>query len=580
MDKKIAIISILLIAALGFVVYAPSINGKFIYDDKFLVKENTYVKSWANIGKAFTQDIGSGADQPFSFYRPLQLVTYMLDYSIWGLREFGYHLTNIILHVLASISVYWFVAVLLGNPLVSLITALLFVAHPLHTEAICYISGRADPLSTIFFMLAFIYYIKQTRKDDLAYFILMILSYALSFLSRETCVILPALALLYHYAFKVKIKWKLFIPIAAMAVLYVISRYTVLAFLIKDLPIHTTALQRIPGFFVALAGYMRILFWPLDLHMEYGAPIFPWNYFQVYIGIGVLVTILAILAWKRRSTVTFFGIAWFLIALAPVTNIYAINAFMAEHWLYVPCIGVFILMANGIAWLSEKKNLRMIAALIIAALLIFYSAVTIRQNEYWKDPVSFYERTLKYIKWNPKLYDNMGDALCAAGRDNEAIPYFQRAVELEPRYAGAYSNLGNVYFKQAKYEDAFALYKKAVEIKPDFALGYNNLGNVCVVMGKYDEALAYYAKVIELAPNNPGVYSNMGLVYKIQGKMADAEISMNKAIAINPDFALPHSLLAHLYFENGRKDLAVKYYEKAVSLGQPRDLVFEEELKK
>jgi tetratricopeptide (TPR) repeat protein len=575
MDKKIAVISIILIAVLGFLIYAPSLNGKFIYDDKFLVKDNSYVKSWTNLPKVFTQDIGSGADQPYSFYRPLQMISYMADYSIWGLKTLGYHLTNVILHVLAAIAVYWFVSVLFSHPLLSLITGLLFVAHPMHTEAICYISGRSDPLSLIFFLFTFIFYIKQTRKDDAVQFGFMIASYILAILARENCMIMPLLFLLYHYTLKEKMKPKLFLPILGMSVLYIILRVTALKFLIQNLPIHTTVLERLPGFFVAMTGYARILFWPFDLHVEYGAPVFPWNNPAAITGIFIFIAILALLVIKRRSSLTFFSIAWFLITLFPVANIYPINAYMAEHWLYLPCIGLFMLMAKAITWLGEKKKLYLAAAVITATLISFYSFITLKQNEYWNNPVSFYERTVKYINWNPKLYDNLGDALCSAGRDADAVPYFKRAIELDPMYTGAHNNLGNVYFKMGKYDDAFALYRKSVEIKPNFALGYLNLGNVAVVMGRTDEALAYYARSAELAPNNAGVYSNMGLVHKISGNRNEAAKFFNKAIEVNPDFALAYSLLAQLYLESGDRALAAKYYQKGVSLGQPRNPEFE-----
>lgn len=581
MDKKLIVISLVLIAALGFVIYAPSMNGKFIYDDKFLVQDNTYVKNLSGLPKMFTQDIGSGADQPYSFYRPLQMITYMFDYAIWNLNVIGYHLSNVIMHILAAFSVYWFVAVLFGSNLLALIVGLFFVSHPMHTEAICYISGRSDPLSLIFLMLTFVFYIKLTRKDDVKEYAFMIISYVLAMLARENCMILPLLLLLYNYTFKEKMKPKLFLPILGISILYIILRVTALKFLIQNLPITTTPMQRLPGFFAAMTGYARVLFWPLDLHVEYGAPIFPWNYPTVIAGMYIFLALVAILVAMRKSKIVLFSLAWFFITIFPVANIYPINAYMAEHWLYLPCIGLFMLIASGLAWLYEKRGaLRIAAIAITAAFSIFFSFITIDMNEYWKDPIAFYQRTVKYVRTNPKIWDNLGGAFAAAGRDDEAAPCFLAAIRLDPRYAGSYSNLGNVYFRAQRYEEAYQLYKKSVELRPDFALGYNNLGNICVVMGKMDEALKYYNKVIELAPNNPGVYNNIGLVNKMLGNTQAAIDSLNKSISVNPDFPLPYSILSRIYFEQGNKDLAKQHYDKAVSLGQKPDPAYQQELNK
>jgi protein O-mannosyl-transferase len=580
MDKKITIISMLLIAALGFIIYAPSLNGKFIYDDRFLVRDNSYTKNPMSLPKVFTQDIGSGADEKYSFYRPLQIITYMADYSLWGLNVFGYHLTNIILHILAAFTIYWLVYLLFSNALLSALVGLLFVCHPMHTEAVSYISGRSDPLSLIFLVLTFILYIRQTRKDDPSDYVLMVSSYILAILARENCMVLPLLLLAYHYAFKEKIKFKLFIPILAIALAYIILRLTALKFLIRDLPIHTTSLQRLPGFFAALAGYAKVLFWPFGLHIEYGAPVFGWKDPVVIYGILIFIALVALLLAKRRSKAVFFSTAWFFITILPVANIYPINAYMAEHWLYLPCTGIFILMASGIIWLARKDRSHLAAAIIVTAFILFFSFITLKQNDYWKDPISFYSRTVKYVTNNAKLYNNLGDAYTAAGMDAEAEPCFKNAIALDGAYAGAYNNLGNIYFRAARYEDAFKLYKKSVELKPDFALGYNNLGNISVVTGKLEDALRYYSKVIELAPNNPGVYSNIGLVNKLAGRRDEAVRQLKKAIEVNPDFGLAYALLSKIYFEDGDKALAARYYEKSVALGQKPEPAYEQELRK
>ncbi|HQP11123.1 MAG TPA: hypothetical protein PKV41_07065, partial [Candidatus Omnitrophota bacterium] len=231
--KKNVFWSVILIVVLGFAVYAGSIPGEFIWDDEHLVSDNLYIRDWSNLPKFFTEGMAAGADAPtlYSFYRPVQMITYALDYSVWKLDPRGYHFTNIILHVLAALAVFWLITILYKNLGLALLTSLFFVVHPVHTEAVSYIAGRADSLSVLFMLGCFIFYIKALASDKKVHYALMILSYTLAILSKELSLILPILLLLYHYAFKQQIKSKVFLPVLTINIVYIILRMTALGFL-------------------------------------------------------------------------------------------------------------------------------------------------------------------------------------------------------------------------------------------------------------------------------------------------------------------------------------------------------------
>jgi len=343
--KKSILFSIVLIIILGFTVYGNSLNGKFIWDDEFLIEKNKYIKSWSSIPLIFSEDIGRGGGKEYSFYRPLQMTTYMIDYSLWKLNPKGYHLTNILLHIFVALSIYWLMNIILNNNLLSLLTAVFYVIHPIHTEAVTYISGRADPLALLFMLLCFVFYIKNPPKG-IGVYLLMVLSYVLALLSRENSLILPVLLLLYCYSFKKKLKVKEFFSLVGIACIYVLFRVTVLKAMLTHEAHTTTLFQRLPGFFVAVTDYARLLFLPLKLHMEYGNVLFPWGNLKAILGVIILFALL-LYAFKRRKddNLVFFSISWFFVALLPVSNLYPINAYMAEHWLYVPSIGFFLIAA-------------------------------------------------------------------------------------------------------------------------------------------------------------------------------------------------------------------------------------------
>ena len=534
-----------------------------------MVEENLYIRDWSNVPKFFTEGMGSGADAAamYSFYRPLQLITYAIDYSFWKLDVRGYHLTNVLLHVLASLTVFWLIMVLYKDWRLSLFTGLFFVAHPVHTEAVSYISGRADSLALIFMILCFIFYIKVLREGKGIYYILMTVSYVLAVLSKELSLILPFLLLLFHYTFHQKLKLKAILPVLALNGSYIIARFTFLSFLSSHVVHPTTFVQRLAGFFIAITKYIRIVVLPLDLHMEYGNSFFKLTHPQAGIGaIAVLALFILILITKPARNIVFFSLVWFFVALFPVSNLYPINAYMAEHWLYLPSIGIFLMMAWAIN-AGAYCNTPLRKGLIVLCLLIFYSYLTIKQNDYWKTPIPFYERTLKYANRSSRVYFNLANEYRSAGQNEKAVSLYKKAVEIKPDYVDAYYNLGKAHVGLGEKEEAMAVYQKVIKSDPGYKSARYNLGNVYYRSGRYDEAVRLYEQEIEINPGHVKAYNNIGVAYINLGRKEEAERLFKKAIRLDPDHEMAYGNLAILYFGQQKYGRAVEYYEKAEKLG-------------
>jgi len=563
--KKVILISVLLIIILGLVAYSNSFKGQFVWDDVIIINDNPHIKNWSNLPNIFTHNKIEGELK--KLYRPTQMLTYMADYSIWKLNVAGYHLTNLMLHILVALGIYWFINILYHDNILSTATSLLFITHPIHSEAVYYISGRADSLGLIFLLLSFISYIKNS--DNMGGYVLMLSSYMLALLSRESGIILPVLLLLYHYAFKDKVRLKEFSSILAITIIYAGLRLTILKLPTSNIAASYNLLQRLPGFFAAIFEYVRLLILPFDLHMEYGPRLF--NPADPKVVIGIIITASSIayaLSKKSAKGVVFFSTLWFFIALLPVSNvIYPINAYMAEHWLYLPSIGFFLILAKVLRTLYGRKEFKIFAVLIVAGLSAFYSYLTIRQGGYWKDPVSFYERTIQYAKESDRMYNNLAIIYKDIGKYDKAIPLYKKAIELNPKYAGACTNLGLAYDAIGRYEDAIASYKQAIKANPDFADAYHNLGVVYCILGKYDEAIALFKKAIELNPKYADTYCNLGLTYESMGMRQEAISSYNKAIECDSNFAAAYAGLAIVYSREGRRDLAIKYRDQAIAHG-------------
>ena len=534
--KVVILLSVILITLAGSFVYIGSLNGRFIWDDNHLVKNNTYIRDLSCLPNAFTESLAGSSGDLYIAYRPLQILTYMFDYFLWGLNHFGFHLTNVLLHILAALAVYCFATVLFNDRLLSLITGLLFVVHPIHTEAVCYISGRADSLSALFILLSFIFYVKIEKKKSFFSEALVFIFYVLALLSRESSLILPLLIILYSYVFSRKINKRVLIIMLGTTALYVLLRMTVLKFSIPLASnyMSTTVLQRIPGFFAALGSYVSLLFLPLNLHMEYGIKLFYPFQPQVILGFIIFLLLLVYAFSKKGSNkLISFSIFWFLAALLPVSNLYPINSYMAEHWLYLPSVGFLLIGGWILTRLYRKRGCGVLMAVVITGLLSFYGCLTVRQCDYWKDALTFYKRTLRYAPSSHRLY----------------------------------STLGNEYSQRGRYEEAIISCRKAIELKPDYSFAYYNLGNAYNSMGRHKEAVVSFKRSIELNRNHVNSYNNLAIAYSLTGELEKAVAASKEAIKLKPDYALAHYNLALFYMRQGKSGLARQSADRLVELG-------------
>ncbi|UCC94798.1 MAG: tetratricopeptide repeat protein [Candidatus Omnitrophota bacterium] len=557
-----------LIIIVGFGVYCNSLGGPFIWDDHHLVKNNVYIKRWSNVPKIFAEDIAAGAAGKFHYYRPLQIITYAFDYSFWRLNVIGYHLTNILLHIGAALLIYWLISLLFGDRILAFLTSIFFVIHPIHTEAVAYISGRADCLVAVFILLCCVFYIKYLEKSNIVFYLCMICCYMLALLSRENSLILPVILALYHYTFKKKIKLESFMSVVGLTFIFILLRLTALKFLLPPASSSTTVIQRVPGFFVALTNYLKLLFVPFSLHMEYENTLFAFTAPKAIVGI-FLCLLLLIYAFKMRNKnrLIFFSISWFFVMLLPQSNLfYPLTAYMAEHWLYLASIGFFLILAKTITYLYKNKNFKIPTIVITIVLSMFYFYVTMRQNIYWAKPTTLFERTVKYAPHSYVAYTALGLTYHAEGKRQDAISAFKKAIEINPNYAEPYLNLGFLYIELGQTQEAIRSFKKAIENNPEYPEAYNNLGLVYHQIGKRKESVLLYKKAIDIFPYYARSYNNLGLIYEEEGNRNDAIASFRKAIEVDPDFSDAHNNLGVLLYKDGQKEEAAGLVKKAIKI--------------
>ena len=586
-------------------VYAGSINGAFVWDDHYLVESNAYIRSWSNMANIFSRNLSAGSGRHDTFYRPLQTLTYTLDFSFGKLAVQGYHITNIFLHAAAALSVFWLVTLIFGERLLSFFTAGLFAAHPGHTEAVAYISGRADPLAALFMLASFGLYIKYLDRPGRRYLASALALYLLALLSRESSFVLPLLFLLYHYVFKKKIDAIGLISFVGLTIVFGLWRFMVLGASIAHPEALGTPLARLPGFFTAITEYFRILIAPFDLHMEYGRKLFSFASAKTLTGAALFFG-LAYYALKNRSKpVLCFGLLWFLGLLLPTSNVvYPMNAYMAEHWLYLPSIGFFLVLAAGLVYLYRFSAWRLAAVAMFGGLLCFYAFLTFAQNDYWRSPAAFYTRTLRFAPQSARLYVGLGYDYKRQGDIAKAAAYYAQAIKVDPscaqayydlgliqegqgslgqaeelykqaisadsRLAEAYNRLARLYEKQGRPVLTVDLYRQAIAAGPNFIPAYNNLAIVYERAGQPDKALDLYRRALSINPSGE-VYSNLGALYASQGQREKALSCFKAALRIEPEAAAVYNNLAVVYYSLKDYDLAVQYARQARNRGYAVD---------
>lgn len=568
-NRKERIVSIVLIAIVGFAVYANSLGGAFLWDDEKLVRNNLFIRNWSHLEEIFTDNIKAGVGQSSNFYRPVQVFSYLVDYTFWELNVVGYHLTNVIFHVLTALAVYWLIDVLFHDHLLAFLTGLFFVVHPIHTEAVAYISGRADSQAALFMLLCLIFYVKSLNMKSIGITVLMCFSYSLALLSRENSLLFPFLLLIYHYAFACPLDKKRFSLLVAIEIGYILLRLAILPAESSSTASEPSLTARLPGFFVAFTEYLRLLVAPFNLHMEYGGMLFQFSEPKALIGILLFAAVVAFAAKKRRTNrLVFFAIAWFLVTLTPSSNIiYTINAYMAEHWLYMPSIGFFLILARPLVYLFRDRQLKVPAVSIAVVLLVLFSFLTIRQNRLWREPIGFYSYTLRHTPYQSRLFNNLAEALHKAGRDDEIISLLEASIKLDPGYSTAYNNLGNAYKNAGRYEEAKRAYEKALELDPDDPSVYYNLSLIYADWEKNnDKALELLEKAIRINPYYFLGYHKKGLIYAGQGKFQEAIAMLDRAIAIDPKQPSLYHSLGYIYIKSGNKEKAKMLYRKTIEL--------------
>lgn len=503
MSGKIAISNKILVVALiilGLAVYANTFRNGMFWDDYDFILNNQFVRNF-EFGKFFSENIIAGAGFQSNYWRPVLLTVFSLEYHLW--QDFAplYHVVNTLLHIAAGILLFRILQQIFQSRWPGFLTAIVFLIHPVQTEAVTYANSLGDSLSVFFMFAGVLLFLRGRRLWPL-------LMYALALMSKETAIIMPGLlglAVFFNsknqadsFGERLRAVGRAVWPYLAMAGVYILLRATVLNFgstfnLYNEQNLFTGNMTvRILTFFRILTVYLGLLFWPTGLHMERTVGIAT-NFFgspDVLLGGSVAAGLLVLAVWGlKRFPAVSFGVFWFFGSLLPTSNIVVpINGLLYEHWLYVPMIGFFLALVWAGIELGRRFGIQKPLTVLFAIWVIFLGGLAIRRNTDWHDPIRFYNQILTYNQTSYRIYNNLGMAYADAGRREDAETNYKKAIALDSEVAVAYHNLGNSRRDNGDWKQAASYYEQALSRDPRFVFSSTALAQLYLGENKHKEA--------------------------------------------------------------------------------------------
>ncbi|MBI4522543.1 MAG: tetratricopeptide repeat protein [Deltaproteobacteria bacterium] len=574
-------VTIGLIGFLCVLAFSNTFDNKFVFDDKAVVQTNDLIRSLHNIPRIFSlgywtssRELVPGVHRG-DLYRPFTIMTYALNYAVGGLNPFGYHLVNILLQLAVSVVFFVFAQQVGIRPITALAASLLFTVHPLHTEVVAGIVGRAELLMALGMLLALRWYIagfdlkseENTNKIGLKPHLILAswMAFALALFSKEQAMMLPVLLILYDLSvWKAGQKsiHKTWILLARHTSYFLVLGVFLLArdaalqtgtifdsrsvsFLDNPLA-HVDSYTRILTAMKVAGKYLWLFVWPARLSADYSYNAIPlstsvWEP-GVTGGFAAWIALFALAVWSffRNSRVTFFAIGFTLITFFPASNILMpIGTIMGERLFYLPSAGLIMVIAAGSDSIATRlrehslfEPMRRAAWVAFMAVLLAFSVRTFVRNEDWQDDRRLYSSAVRVVPGSAKMQFNVGSVLT---EPDPALRRLDEALRIYPGY------VSHVAFSEAQ-------------------------GPLLLIKGRLDEAMTALERGQALGSRQAGLYYNLGLAYTRKERWKDAEKAYMKALALDLKDAAPRNGLSFVLAKQGRYEESLKAAEDAIRL--------------
>jgi protein O-mannosyl-transferase len=586
MKKKYTYPIIIFLIFASCVAFGRITGNDFInFDDNAYITANNHIKSGINsesIKWAFKSVVVNN-------WVPLAIISHILDWSLFGANASGHHVVSLLLHIGAVIFLFLFLYKTTNNIWSALFAVAFFALHPLRVESVAWASERKDVLSMFFGMASLYSYALYTENSKLPQYCLCLMLFVLSLMSKSMLLTLPFIFLLLDYWPLERWQKAITAPIENRShmmgriiwekipfiLLMIFSGMITILVQYGTSQIYTPFFTRIFNTSIVYVTYLKNTFWPVDLALFYlSVDSFPpW---QILVSCFILsgVTVVVIYAFKKMPFL-FVGWCWYLGTLIPVIGLIPTNALTADHYTYLPSIGIAIMLAWGIPSLIKSEGTR--KKILFPAgigVTIILTVLTWRQCGYWKNSIELWNHAVKVTENNSLAYSNLASALVDAGRIEDALDNYNRAILIRPDVARFYRDRGEIYAKLGQYNRAIEDYNEAIRIRPDVAELYSDRGTTHGEFGQFQIAIEDFNKAISVNTNYVDAYFNRGTVYAKLGQYKRAVDDFNKTINMKPDYALAYHSRGVAYLLQGNNQYGCRDAQKVCALGDCQLLEF------
>lgn len=570
------LVPVLLFLAVTFAIYAGCFGHSFLSnwdDDKYVTANATVQALNAN-----------GLKQAFSTfyvgnYAPFQILSYMADYALWGMRPAGFIFTNVLLHALNGILFYLLLAGLAGSRRAAFIGAFCFLCHPVQVESVAWISQRKNVLAMFFFLVALLLYrrYRSAGESGRGAYAGSVAAFVAALLSKSVTVILPPLLVLYDLCFvppAERRRWlvdKLPYLTAALVVGLVALKSQQPEYVGGRTSWHggspyATFLTMLP----VLVRYLGMLVWPVGLSAVYAPSV---RTVPDGVVAGAVLVLLATtgVGWYlyRRQRRLFFWYALYWLGLLPVSQIVPLVTLINDRYLYFPLLGPAALAGIGIARLWEGgagSRRRLLAGFLLVPLLALPYLSFVR-SEVWRDAITLWRDATVEEPASKNAWIGLAEALHSQQRLVEAAAAYERAIAIDPRYRDALNNLGVLWLDRGEPLRARYYLFQVVTHYPNYPEGFLNLGHTYLETGELDRAELAYRQALALAPGSPPVLTALGGLLLRTRRLAEADDYLRQASAVGgetADLLYNRACVAAL---GGRSSAALDLLGRAVSAG-------------
>ncbi|MBN1291206.1 MAG: tetratricopeptide repeat protein [Candidatus Latescibacteria bacterium] len=581
--------SILLITALGCIIYSNSFDCSFHFDDTHNIINNEAIRNIYEIKTIWN----------FSNTRFITFLTFALNYHFNGLDVSGYHVVNLFIHIATALLVWWAVLQTLSTPvmqnrniskskkIIALWCGLIFVSHPLMTQSVTYIVQRLASLATLFYMASLCLYLKgrlsQQKIPSILFFIGSSTTAALGMLTKEIVFTLPFALFLFEFSFfhegSIKdiltnnIFFLYSIPplILTIIIPYLLSYrfnitwdifiksyfYPLLSQRYGD-PMLSSSIYLFTQFRV-IVTYIRLLFFPFNQNLDYDFPASSgfWELGTVAsFAFLVLVIVTAIWLFPRKRIMA-VGIFWFFLTLTVESSIIPIRNVIFEHRVYLPMFGFILILVSGLYYILGE-NRKITINIILISLIAIYSGLTLKRNMVWKNDITLWKDIVKKSPNKDRSHMNLGEVYFSSGLIEEGLNEFNIGLKLNPKNFKVLNNIGFYYYTKGNYKESISYYDRGLAIEPNSPDLHVNKASALVMTGQHESGLEHFLKAVDI--NSQYIIKLKAAAGEIakSGSLPDAEKYYSEVLNRLPD---DFETLKNL----GKIQLSQKKYQEAVS---------------